>query len=144
MQKNNHIKALFFLGIFSVLLFHHILPHWHHEHDVEHTHKAVSNSDTHNHHHDVPEKESSKKEFLDLFLDIHVHSIASNEILLTQENSINQLNVKRAITSPILIDSYNIPLYDDDPEKISCYHPPNIYFKKYLSSLYLRGPPSLG
>jgi zinc transporter ZupT len=144
MQKNNHIKALFFLGIFSVLLFHHILPHWHHEHDVEHTHKAVANSDTHSHHHDVPEKESSKKEFLDLFLDIHVHSISSNEILLTQENSVKQLNVKRAIAAPILIDSYNIPLYDDEAEKISFYHPPNIYFKKYLSSLYLRGPPSLG
>ena len=98
MQKHKHIKALFFLGIFSMLLLHQVLPHWHHEHEVEHTHKAVANSNTHSHHHDVPEKESPNKGFLDY----------------------------------------------DEAEKIKVYHPPNNYFNPYLSSLNLRGPPSLG
>jgi zinc transporter ZupT len=141
MQKNNHIKALFFLGIFSVLLSHHVLPHWHHQHEIEHTHEDVAHNDDHNHPHDTQKEESSKKEFLDLFLDIHVHSIASNEILLTQGNSVKQLNVKRGINTPIFIDCYNISFYDDEPEKITDYHPPSNYFKQYLTSLNTRGPP---
>ena len=69
MQKYNHIKALFFLGIFSLMLLHQVLPHLHHQHEVEHTHKAFAHSENHNHHHDVPKKESSKKGLLDLFLE---------------------------------------------------------------------------
>jgi hypothetical protein len=145
MQKNNHIKALFFLGIFSLLLLHQVVPHWHHQNEVEHSHKAVAHSESHSHHNDTDKKDSTKNEFLDLFLDIHVHSIASNEVLLTQENSINQIKVKRAVNIRTFIDSYNIPLnYDDKAEKISLYHPPNNYFNKYRSSHHLRGPPPLG
>ena len=95
MQKHNNIKALFFLGIFSMLLLHQVVPHLHHEHDVEHTHKAVANNETHSHHHDVPEKESPNKGILDLFLEMHVHSVVSNEILLTHESSIKQLEVNK-------------------------------------------------
>ena len=113
MQKHKHIKALFFLGIFSMLLLHQVLPHWHHEHEVEHTHKAVANSNTHSHHHDVPEKESPNKGFLD-------------------------------ISTPVSIVHYYSSINYDEAEKIKVYHPPNNYFNPYLSSLNLRGPPSLG
>ena len=144
MQKHKHIKALFFLGIFSMLLLHQVLPHWHHEHEVEHTHKAVANSNTHSHHHDVPEKESPNKGFLDLFLEMHVHSVVSNEILLTHEIRIKQLEVKKDISTPVSVVHYYSSINYDEAEKIKVYHPPNNYFNPYLSSLNLRGPPSLG
>ena len=144
MQKHNNIKALFFLGIFSMLLLHQVLPHWHHEHEVEHTHKAVAHSDTHSHHHDLPEKESPNKGFLDLFLEMHVHSVVSNEILLTHEIRIKQLEVKKDISTPVSIVHYYSFINYDEAEKIKVYHPPNNYFNAYLSSLDSRGPPSLG
>tara|TARA_R110002074_G_scaffold15862_2_gene53698 strand:+ start:95 stop:529 length:435 start_codon:yes stop_codon:yes gene_type:complete len=144
MQKHNNIKALFFLGIFSMLLLHQVLPHWHHEHEVEHTHKAVAHSDTHSHHHDLPEKESPNKGFLDLFLEMHVHSVVSNEILLTHEIRIKQLEVKKDISTPVSVVHYYSSINYDEAEKIKVYHPPNNYFNAYLSSLDSRGPPSLG
>ena len=144
MQKQNHIKALFFLGIFSMLLLHQVLPHWHHEHDVEHTHKAVAHSDTHSHHHDVPEKESPNKGVLDLFLEMHVHSVVSTEILLTRESSIKHLEVKKDISTAVSVVHYHSTINYDEAEKIKVYHPPNNYFKTHLSSLDSRGPPSLG
>ncbi len=144
MQKHNHIKALFFLGIFSMLLLHQVLPHWHHEHDVEHTQKTVAHSDTHSHHHDVPEKESPIKGFLDMFLEMHVHSVVANEILLIHESSIKQLVVKKVLSTPVSVVHSNISLNYDDAERIKVYHPPNNYFKAYLSSPDSRGPPSLG
>lgn len=145
MQKHNQIKALFFLGIFSLLLLHQVVPHFHHQHEVEHSHKAVSNSGSHNHHHEVPEKESSKKGLLDLFLEVHTHSVVSNEILVTHESSVKKLNVKKDVKTPISVHHYLITIsYDNEAEKVSVYHPPNNYFNSYLSSLDSRGPPSLG
>jgi len=146
MQKHNNIKALFFLGIFSMLLLHQVLPHWHHEHEVEHSNKAVAhnNSHSHSHHHDVPEKESSNKGLLDLFLDIHVHSVVTNEILLTHESGIKHLEVKKDVSTPISVVQYHSSINYDEVEKVKVYHPPNNYFNAYLSSLDSRGPPYLG
>lgn len=144
MQKHNNIKALFFLGIFSMLLLHQVLPHWHHQLDVEHTLKAVADSDTHSHHHDVPEKESPNKGFLDLFLEMHLHSVVSNEILLTHKSSIKHLEVKKDISTPISVVHYHSTINYDQAEKIKVYHPPNNYFNAYLSYLDSRGPPTLG
>ena len=144
MHKHEHIKALFFLGIFSMLLLHQVLPHLHHQHDVEHTHKAVAHSDTHDHHHDVPEKKSSNKGLLGLFLEMHVHSVVSNEILVTQNSSVKQLNVKKVLKTPISAKYFSISTIYDEAEKVTVYHPPNNYFNYYLSSLDTRGPPTLG
>ncbi len=144
MQKNHNIKSLFFLGIFSMLLLHQVLPHWHHEHGVEHIHKAFAHSDTHGHHHGLPEKESPNKGFLDLFLEMHVHSVVSNEILLTHESSIKHIEVKKDISTPLSVVHYHSTINYDEAEKIKVYHPPNNYFNAYLSSLDSRGPPSLG
>ena len=144
MQKYNNIKALFFLGIFSMLLLHQVLPHWHHEHDVEHTHKAVANSDTHSHHHDVPEKESPNKGFLDLFLEMHVNITVSSEILLTHISSVKQLIVKTFKSAIASLNHYTVFINYNEVEKIRVYHPPNNYFNSYLSFLDTRGPPSLG
>lgn len=144
MQKHNNIKALFFLGVFSMLLLHQVLPHWHHEHNVAHTHKAVAHSDTHSHHNDAPEKESPNKGFLDLFLEMHVHSVVSNEILLTHEKSIKLFEVKKDISTAIILGHYHASIKYDEAGKIKVHHPPNNYFNAYLSSLGSRGPPSLG
>jgi len=144
MQKNNHIKALFFLGIFSLLLLHQVLPHLHHQHGVEHTHKAIAHGDSHSHHHDVPEKERPNKGFLDLFLEMHVHSVVSNEILLIQESRIKQLDAKKDVSTPVSIIHSNISINYDEADKIKVYHPPKRYSNPYLSSLDSRGPPSLG
>ena len=144
MQKYNNIKALFFLGIFSMLLLHQVLPHWHHEHDVEHTHKAVAHSDNHSHDHDVPEKEAPYKGFLDLFLEMHVNITVSSEILITHTSSVKQLIVKTYKSAPTSVNHYTVFINYDKVEKIRIYHPPNNYFYSYLSSLDSRGPPSLG
>ncbi|TXD51704.1 hypothetical protein [Polaribacter sp. IC063] len=145
MQKHNHIKALFFLGIFSLMLLHQVVPHLHHQHEVEHAHKGVSNSDTHSHNHDVPEKESSKKGFLDLLLEVHTHTIVVNEIFVTHESSVKQINVKKDVKKSIFLNRHSISTnYDDEVEKIKGNQPTNSYFNRYLSSLKTRGPPSLG
>ena len=127
-----------------MLLLHQVLPHWHHEHDVEHSHKAIANSDTHSHHHDGPEKERPVKGFLDLFLEMHVHTVVSNEILLTYESSIQQLDLKKDICTPVSVSLNNSSINYDKDDSIRVYHPPNKYFNPYLSSLDSRGPPSLG
>ncbi|CAM4086789.1 hypothetical protein [Gillisia limnaea] len=144
MQKYNHIKALFFLGIFSLLLLHQVVPHWHHQQEAEHSHKVVAHSESHSHHHDVPEKGNSKKGLLDLLLEVHMHSVVSNEILATHESSTKQLNVKKVVNTPIPVNHHSISIHYDEVEKVRVYHPPNIYFNSYLSSLDTRGPPSIG
>jgi zinc transporter ZupT len=145
MQKANKISAFFFLGIFSLMLLHQVVPHLHHQHEVQHSHKAVAHNDGHSHHHDVPEKESSKKGLLDLFLEVHIHSVVANEIVVTHNSSVKQLKVKKDVKTSIFLNRYSISInYDDEAEKVSVYRPPNKYFNRYLSSLDSRGPPSLG
>jgi len=143
MRKHNHIKALLFLGIFSMLLLHQVLPHLHHQHKVAHTHKDVAHNQSH-HHHDTPKNESLKKGFLDLFLDMHAHSVVSSEMLLTYDRSVKQLNVKKNVSTPFSVVHYRLFVSYDDIEKEAVYHPPNNYFNPYLSFLDSRGPPSLG
>ena len=75
----------------------------HHQHVAEHTHKAVSDSHDHSHHHDVPEKESSKKGLLDLLLNTHNHSEVSNEIIVTHEGTVKKLIVKKELKAPFFI-----------------------------------------
>ncbi len=140
MQKHNHIKALFFLGIFSLLLLHNVVPHIHHQHEIEHAH-----TDGHGHNHDVPKEENSKKGLLELFFEVHIHTVVSNEILVTHESSVKQINVKKDVKTSIFLNRYSVSInYDDEDEKVTGYHPPSTYFNSYLSSLDSRGPPSLG
>lgn len=127
-----------------MLLLHQVLPHLHHEHNPEHTHNTAAFSDTHSHHHDVPEKENPSKGFLDLFLEMHVHTVVSNEIPLTYESSSKHIQIKKDVSTPVSVVYYYTSLNYDETEKIKVYHPPNIYFNSYLSSLNTRGPPSLG
>jgi len=144
MQKHKHIKALFFLGIFSMLLMHQVLPHWHLEDEVEHTHSAITGSDTHSHHHHNSEKPSPLIDFLDLFLEMHVHSVMSNDMLLTYQSIVKQLEAKKNISAPVYVIRNCNSINYDEAQNIWFYHPPKWYFNPYLYSLDLRGPPSLG
>jgi hypothetical protein len=144
MQKHKHIKALFFLGAFSILLLHQVLPHWHHEDEIEHSHSAIEHGDSINHHHHISEKQSPLIVFLDLVLEMHVHTVVSNEILLTRESSTKHVKVKKDISTTVSVVHYHATINYDEAEKIKIYHPPNNYFNAYLSSLDSRGPPTLG
>jgi len=142
MRKYNQIKALFFLGIFSMLLLHQVIPHLHHQHEDSHSHTTTVHNDDH-HHHDAPEKDgNSKKGFIDFFLDMHAHStIIYDNIVVLKETVTNQKVVKKYITNPIS-PNYNIVYIDyGDVEKPLIYQPPNNYFNPYLTFLDLRGPP---
>jgi Ca2+/H+ antiporter len=143
MQKNIYIKALFFLGIFSLLLMHQVVPHLHHQHEVAHIHKDVSHSDNHTHHHDPPQKESFKKGLLGLFLEAHIHSLVSNEIIVTHENSVKQLNIKKEVKT-LISANYGVKIIQVKTEKPTAYYPSNNYFNYYFLSLDSRGPPTLG
>ena len=143
MQKHNNIKAIFFLGMFSLLLLQNIAPHTHHLHEVEHSHKDVAHNVGHTH--DVPKEENSKKGLLDLFFQAHTHSVVSNEILITHESSVKQLNIKKDIKTPVSVNHYRTSTNYDEAEKVTVYHPPKYYYFNYdLSFLYSRGPPTLG
>lgn len=127
-----------------MFLLHQVLPHGHHQHEVEHSHNSVAHNDSHDHHHDVPEKESSNKGFLDLFLEIHVHSVVSNEIVVTHLSNVKHLNVKKELITPNSANHFSVSIAYDEAEKVTVYHPPNKYFNFYLSSLDTRGSPTLG
>ncbi len=144
MQKYNHIRALFFLGIFSMLLLHQVVPHLHHQHNPEHSHEDVGHTHQQEHHHDTPKKDNSKKGFLGFFLDFHVHSVVANEILITSERSVKQKTAKKEIGTPFSLDFYRVSTNYIDVIKIPVFQPPNTTFTPFLSSLTLRGPPILG
>lgn len=142
MQKHKHIKAFFFLGIFSILLLHQVVPHLHHLTDTEHTHLADTHSD--NHQHDDAKKENSEKGFLDLFLEMHVHSPASNEIVVTQQSSLKQVKVKKDVKQAVSLLPFNRFINVENGDDIRVYYPPSNYFNSYLNTLGSRGPPTLG
>jgi hypothetical protein len=144
MQKHNTIKALFFLGIFSMLILHQVLPHWHHENEVEHTHNTIEHNDTLIHHHHNSDTQSPLIGFIDLFLEMHVHSEMSNDILLTQQSNVKQLEAKKYVRINVYDNRYSITINYDEELNYRIYHPPKNYFNTYLSSLDSRGPPSLG
>jgi len=143
MQKHIQIKSLFFLGIFSLLLLHQVAPHRHHQYEVEHTHKAIAHSDNHKHHHDTPKNKNSKKGFLAFFLDVHVHSVIVDEIVLRHQGNVKKHNVQKNVKIPFQL-YYNLFVNYDDVERVAVYQPPNNYFNPFLLSLTSRGPPTIG
>jgi len=144
MQKYNHIKAIFFLGIFSIFLLHQIVPHLHHEHEIAKTILAHSEGDHHNHHDTPEENKSSKKGLMDFFLGMHVHVAVSDEIPVIRELTKKLRQVDNVVSDiPALYN--NIILKDyTEVQKPAVYRPPNNYFNPYTANLDVRGPPYLG
>jgi hypothetical protein len=140
MQNQKNITALFFLGVFAILLMHQVMPHGHHEHNVALTHEELANGEALSHHHKVLGTEHSEKGFLDLFLNSHVHSVVFNEILLSNSSNIKQTEFKKDISTPLLVVHY-LSFKNDDSKKTEVYHPPNHYCNAHFSSFDSRGPP---
>lgn len=142
MQKHKSIKAFFFLGIFSMLLLHQVVPHLHHQHDVENTHHAGTHDD--NHHHDDAGKENSEKGFLDFFFGTHAHTVVSNDIFVAQERSVKQVGVKKDVKTTVSLVHSHRSIIDVEIDNIGVYHPPSNYFNRHLTCSDSRGPPTLG
>ena len=143
MQKNKQIKALFFLGLFSLVMLHQIFPHLHHQHEVIKTNLA--HSEDHHHHHDTPKKEdSTKKDLIDLFLGMHAHGFVADEIPVIRYSVNIQIQVED-FTICDSTSSYSI-VYKNygEVDRPVIYDPPNNYFNPYIVNLDLRGPPVLG
>lgn len=144
MQKNQNIKALFFLGIFSMLLLHQVVPHWHHQHQEEHQHSEVVHSHIHEHHHEKSEKDNSKKGFFDWFLEIHVHTNAATDVLVLKQTTVKKITVEKESVKTVLPETVNLVISEADPLNKGWYHPPDHFQKIYFLNSSLRGPPSLG
>jgi len=145
MQKPNKIAAFFFLGLFSLMMLHQVLPHLHHQHEDAHSHSDIAHSGEHHHHDDDSQEEDSSNGLLGLFMDMHVHSTVSSDIVLLERNSCEQQTVVEKDVAKSSFETQNIFSIDyRQNNKPPVYHPPNKHFNPYLSSLDLRGPPSLG
>ena len=144
MQKHKTIKALFFLGIFSMLLLHQVAPHWHHQHQDTH-HHDVTHSHHDHHHHEEPQKENSQRGFIDWFLEMHSHTYATMDALVLKQTTVKKNNVeKELVVKAAITNTINLTAYETDTTFKKWYHPPDKLESTYLSNLSLRGPPSLG
>lgn len=145
MQKNKKIKALFFLSVFSVLLLHHIFPHFHHQHEVIKTAETHHHDDHHHHHDESPDEDDDSKENLFNFLfGMHVHAFVVDEVPFVKY-SINKL--KKAETVDVISSYSTFLVFSIDSKEIedpAIYDPPNYFSISYIHSLKTRGPPVLG
>ena len=129
------------------MLLHQVFPHLHHQHEKAHSHSDMAHSGEHHHHHDdsSQEKEDSTYGFFDFFMDTHIHSTVSSDIVVLKRHTIEQQTI---LDDNVVKATSNFQWFSvidsRQNNKPPLYHPPNNYFNSYLSSLDLRGPPSLG
>lgn len=148
MQKANKIAAYFFLGLFGLLVLHQAYPHLHHQHEGvdSHSHSDIAHTGEHHHHDDSShEDEDSPYGFFRFFMDMHVHSSVSNEIVVFERPTVErQSDTNDNLVKPSFNFQEEFTRDERQHSKPPLYHPPKQYFNPYLSSLDLRGPPSLG
>ena len=146
MQKPNKIAAFFFLGLFSLMVLHQVFPHLHHQHEETHSHSDIAHTGEHHHHDDSShEKEESPYGFFGFFMDMHIHSTVSSDIVVLERTTVEQQTVVEKDVVKYSFEKQNSFLVDyRQNSKPPIYHPPNKHFNPYLSSLDSRGPPSLG
>ena len=144
MQKPNKIAAFFFLGLFSLLMLHQAFPHLHHQHEETHSHSDIAHTGEHHHHDDSShEKKESPYGFFGFFMDMHVHSTVSSDIIVHKRNTVEQRttvddNIVKAVS--VFQEFYVVDNRQNSKQPV--YYPPNNYFNSYLSSLDSRGPPT--
>jgi hypothetical protein len=148
MQIANKISAFFFLGLFSLMILHQSFPHLHHQHEDthSHSHSDVAHSGEHHHNDDSSnENEESPDNFFRLFMDMHVHSNVSSDMVVLKRTTVEQRTIADKDVANTSFDTQRLFLIDSGQnESPPIYHPPNTYFNPYLSCLDLRGPPTLG
>jgi hypothetical protein len=144
MQKNKQIKALFFLGVFSLLMLHQVFPHLHHQHEERNT-AIAQTEDHHHHHHDIPDNdEDSKKDFIDFFIGMHIHISLTDEIPVIRNVINHRINDENIALKLPLSKYFEVRKIYREVERPSIYNPPNNYFNQYFINLDSRGPPALG
>ena len=149
MQKHQNIKAFFFLGVFSLLLFHQTVPHGHHEHqeelhghDVAHHHHDDHHDD--HHHHGQSERDDSKKGFLDWFLEMHTHTNTTTDVLVLRQSTVKKITVEKESVTTILPSVVNLVFFEEGTSSKKWHHPPDKLQNTYYHHCKQRGPPSLG
>ena len=146
MQKPNKIAVFFFLGLFSLMVLHQAIPHLHHQHEETHSHSDIAHTGEHHHHDDSShEKKESPYGFFGFFMDMHVHSTVSSDVVVLKRNTVERQTIVDDNVVKLTSDFQEFYVVDNrQNDKPPIYHPPNRHFNPYLSSLDLRGPPSLG
>lgn len=144
MQKANKISALFFLGLFSLMLLHQVFPHLHHQHEESHSHSDIAHSGEHHHHDNGSEEEQeSPYGFFDFFIDVHAHSTFSSDVVVLKRNKVEQqTNDDKDVAKSIINNQIHTLFEYRQNSKPPIYQPPHTYFNPYLSSLDSRGPPT--
>ncbi|MEP0984112.1 hypothetical protein [Ekhidna sp.] len=146
MQQFRKIAAISFLSIFSMYLLHQVLPHVHHEHgSAEHISitetKAEHSHDHDHHHHDDDDDSSEGFDLLGFLFGTHAHTVQVDNILVAKSISKQQVSVKVVVADV----AYEIKISEREPEEqILWQHPPDPTKSPHLTSVSLRGPPSLG
>lgn len=129
-----------------MFILHRVLPHVHHEHEgFEHSISHIENqhhSHENDHHHD--DKGDDDFDFLDFLLGNHVHSIQGYNIAVVT-CVVNQQVLSKDISNDAISDFQIFLLVDNSFQKSKFGHaPPDSSNRIYLSTSFLRGPPSLG
>ncbi len=144
----NHIKALFFLGLFCLMMLHQAFPHLHHQHEdsLTHSHSEITHSGEHSHHDEGSRNhEESPYGFFGFLMEMHLHSTASSDMVGLKNGTADQPTVVDKDSANKISETQRLSLSDNGhDESPPTYHPPDTYFNPYLSCLDLRGPPSLG
>lgn len=142
MQQFRKIAAISFLSTFSMYLLHQVLPHVHHEQGSA-EHISISDSEhahdhDHHHHHDS----SEGFDLLGFLFGTHAHTVQVDNILVAKSISKQQASVKVVVAADV---AYNIKISNRVPEEqVIWQHPPDPTKSPHLTSVSLRGPPSLG
>lgn len=147
-SKKLNISAFFFLSIFSVYLLHHLIPHIHHEHGhvefADHTSiTKVEHHHDHDHHHNHNHDDDTSERFdlLEFLFGAHVHTAQIDNILVAKRNINEQITVKTVLTKV----AYAIKIRERQTEEQKVFqHPPDPTKSPHITSVSLRGPPSLG
>lgn len=128
--------------MFAVMSMHNVVPHIHHEHQVDVAHHHHSHDDHGHHHHDHEDsEEKGLGNFLILLFAHHSHNNESLdvEVELNQVQPLKKLNeVALAADSEL----YETSIEEDDYPYFL--YKPRIYEGKSFLFKPLRGPPSIG
>lgn len=136
--------AYIFLGIISMLMFHKVLPHVHHIHLEASSHNEVAHTHGHEHHHGEHRDNQSQEGLFDWFLDMHIHTNITNDLLVLDSTSVEKVVAKKDLVKTDFNFSHNKHHCKDVDEIVEWDQPPDKELKAYLSSYSLRGPPALG
>ena len=107
-------------------------------------HATGDTPENHEHHHETPEKDNSKKGFFDWFVEMHVHTNTTTDVLVLKESTLKKITVEKESVKTLLVQTVNLALIDVDTAKERWYHPPDKLQNTYFPNCSLRGPPSLG